>query len=82
MIWELDLWKKEKETEFKVELERRKLEMLERFSQSQREKFREKLRKLRAFEAGLDSLEKKLKIKLNEMLKRERKLSKNMFLFF
>ena len=57
-------------------MERRKLEMLEKFNQTQREKFRDKLRKLRAFEAGLDGLEKKLKLKLNEMQKRERKISK------
>ena len=52
------------------------MEMLEKFNQTQREKFRDKLRKLRAFEAGLDGLEKKLKLKLNEMQKRERKISK------
>ena len=76
IIWELDLWKKEKESEFMIELGNKKLSMLEEFEESLKLKFKEKIRKMRGFEAALETLEKKLKMKLSEMQKREQKLSK------
>ena len=49
--------------------------MLEEFEESLKDKFKEKVRKMKAYESALESLERKIKLKLGEMQKREQRIS-------
>ena len=76
IVWELDLWKKEKENEFMIKLSQQKLKKLEEFDEMMRIKLRERVRKLKSHETALESLERKLLMKLAEMQKRENRMGK------
>lgn len=68
------MWKKERQSEFLVELSQQKLKKMEEFEEVMRNKLREKVRKLQSHETALEGLERRLKMKLAEMQKRENQI--------
>jgi hypothetical protein len=59
-----------------VEISQQKLKKLEEFDEMMRIKLRERVRKLKSHETALESLERKLLMKLAEMQKRENRMGK------
>lgn len=48
--------------------------MIEEFGESLKQRFRDKLKSIKSYESALESLERKLKLKLSEMQNREKRI--------
>lgn len=68
------MWKKQKENEIIFEVNEIKNKMVEEFGETLKQRFRDKLKSIKSYESALESLERKLKMKLSEMQNREKKI--------